>query len=217
MIPTSSKTKHEEESCREKEQVPAPNCANPVTWNGVEDGHGEDKNNAPGAFTNAYNDAQKKANKEMAKSSDSPRQAHLSPEVRTQALDLLNSRGRRALDDIERLLGAEGKYWTLWQIAEQLGLKVHQLRYRLSRLEPPTDRDKARLLIKNQVRRGLRPHPNSFPCADCGHQYKDDEKRHVYDHHLGYAPEHYGHVEPVCDYCHGKRGGKRRRLRLTYF
>ena len=145
------------------------------------------------------------------------RQGPLSPQVRTQALELLNSAGRRALEDIERLLGPERKVWTMAEIAERLGITVHQLRYRLFRLDPPGDREKARLLIKNEVRRGLRPHPNTLPCADCGHECRDDDKRHVYDHHLGYAPEHYGDVEAVCDFCHGERGSKRRRLGSPYF
>src|SRR5437870_11086650 len=142
---------------------------------------------------------------------NSEEQSPLSPELRARALELLNSQGRKALQEIERLLGPDGKYWTLWEMAEQLGITVSQLRYRIFRLDPPSDRDKARLLIKNDVRRGRRPHPNTLPCADCGHECKDDGKRHVYDHYLGYTPEHYGDVEAVCDYCHGKRGSKRRR------
>ena len=148
---------------------------------------------------------------------DSAKQAPLSPELRTQALELLNSDGRGALEDIERLLGPEGKHWTMAEIAEQLSIRIHQLRYRLFRCDPPGDREKARLLIKNELRRGLRPHPNTLPCADCGHEFRDDGRRHVYDHYLGYAPEHYGNVEAVCDFCHGKRGRRRRRERNTWY
>jgi hypothetical protein len=31
------------------------------------------------------------------------------------------------------------------------------------------------------------------------------ERRHEYDHHLGYAAEHHGDVEAVCTVCHRAR------------
>ena len=31
------------------------------------------------------------------------------------------------------------------------------------------------------------------------------DRRHEYDHHLGYASEHHEHVEPVCSACHHER------------
>lgn len=76
---------------------------------------------------------------------------------------------------------------------------------------PPRDGDKkqARQRINVEVTNGVRPHPNTFPCADCNHVWKKGERRHEYDHHLGYAAEHHYDVEPVCTTCHAARDGKR--------
>lgn len=72
---------------------------------------------------------------------------------------------------------------------------------------PPRDGDKkqARQRINVEVRTGRRPHPNSLPCADCGHAWSEGERRHEYDHHLGYAAEHHHSVESVCTTCHARR------------
>ena len=74
---------------------------------------------------------------------------------------------------------------------------------------PPRDGDKiqARQRVNVEVRTGHRPHPNTLPCTDCGHRWAPGERRHEYDHHLGYAPEHHYDVEPVCTPCHAKRDG----------
>lgn len=76
---------------------------------------------------------------------------------------------------------------------------------------PPRDDDRrqARQRINVEVRTGRRPHPNSLPCADCGHAWRDGERRHEYDHHLGYAAEHHHDVEPVCTTCHAERERRR--------
>lgn len=75
---------------------------------------------------------------------------------------------------------------------------------------PPRDGDKAqaRQRINVEVRSGRRPHPNTLPCADCAHVHTEGERRHEYDHHLGYSAEHHLDVEPVCTLCHAKRDGK---------
>lgn len=72
---------------------------------------------------------------------------------------------------------------------------------------PPRDGDKrqARQRINVEVRTGRRPHPNMFPCSDCGHIWKRGERRHEYDHYLGYAAEHHYDVQPVCTKCHSMR------------
>lgn len=72
---------------------------------------------------------------------------------------------------------------------------------------PPRDGDKkqARQRINVEVRTGRRPHPNSLPCADCGHVWAEGERRHEYDHHKGYAPESHLEVESVCTTCHRAR------------
>jgi hypothetical protein len=72
---------------------------------------------------------------------------------------------------------------------------------------PPRDGDRkqARQRVNVEVRTGYRPHPNNLPCADCGHIWQPGERRHEYDHHLGYDAEHHLDVEPVCTICHSAR------------
>lgn len=67
------------------------------------------------------------------------------------------------------------------------------------------DKIQARQRINMQIRTGIRPHPNTLPCADCGHVYGPGESRHEYDHHLGYSVEHQLDVQAVCVRCHKKR------------
>ena len=71
----------------------------------------------------------------------------------------------------------------------------------------PRDGDKrqARQRINVQVRTGKRPRPNSLPCVDCGHVWAEGERRHEYDHYLGYGAAHHYDVEPVCSTCHAAR------------
>lgn len=71
------------------------------------------------------------------------------------------------------------------------------------------DQLQARQRINVEVRTGRRPHPNSLPCADCGHEWSEGERRHEYDHHLGYAAEHHLDVQPVCTTCHHRREERR--------
>jgi hypothetical protein len=72
------------------------------------------------------------------------------------------------------------------------------------------DRNKlaARSAVNVEVRLGKRPHPNTLQCVDCHHVWKPGDPRHEYDHHLGYAPEHWLDVVPVCRKCHARRGPK---------
>ncbi len=63
----------------------------------------------------------------------------------------------------------------------------------------------ARQRVNVEVRSGRRPHPNTLTCTDCGHVWKPGERRHEYDHHLGYEAEHHADVEPVCTTCHARR------------
>lgn len=73
--------------------------------------------------------------------------------------------------------------------------------------KPPRDgdREQARQRINVEVRTGRRPRPNDLPCAQCGHVWRPGERRHEYDHHLGYSAEHHMDVEPVCTTCHRAR------------
>lgn len=70
----------------------------------------------------------------------------------------------------------------------------------------PRDGDKrqARQRINVEVRTGYRPHPNSLPCARCGHIWKLGERRHEYHHFQGYSPHAHYVVEPLCTFCHSK-------------
>lgn len=70
------------------------------------------------------------------------------------------------------------------------------------------DQRQARRRVNHLVAVGLLPNPNDVPCADCGHAGPD--RRHEYDHHLGYQAEHHEHVEAVCSACHHTRENERR-------
>ena len=72
------------------------------------------------------------------------------------------------------------------------------------------DKEQARQRINVEVRTGRRPHPNSLPCKDCGHVWSAGERRHEYDHYLGYAAAHHYDVEPVCTKCHADRDSARK-------
>lgn len=69
--------------------------------------------------------------------------------------------------------------------------------------DPPRDGDRAqaRQRINAEVKSGRRPHPNTLPCADCGHVWIEGGRRHEYDHHLGYGAAHHGDVQAVCTTC----------------
>jgi len=67
------------------------------------------------------------------------------------------------------------------------------------------DKKQARRRINYFVEAGLIPSPNILPCIDCGHIWAKGERRHEYDHHLGYGADHHEHVQPVCSRCHHQR------------
>src|SRR5579872_1157315 len=83
---------------------------------------------------------------------------------------------------------------------------------------PPRDGDKeqARQRINVEVRSGRRPHPNTLPCVDCGHRWTPGERRHEYDHYLGYGTSHHYDVEPVCTVCHAKRDSEKKKQSECY-
>ena len=74
---------------------------------------------------------------------------------------------------------------------------------------PRRDGDKlqARSRINHDVELGIIPNPNEMRCTDCGHLGRD--RRHEYDHFLGYAKEHHYDVEVVCSRCHSRRAAER--------
>jgi integrase/recombinase XerD len=68
-----------------------------------------------------------------------------------------------------------------------------------------SDKTLARRAVHEHVRRGLLPHPNTLPCVDCGHVWKEGARRHEYDHFKGYEAAHHLDVEAVCTLCHSAR------------
>lgn len=69
------------------------------------------------------------------------------------------------------------------------------------------DKLQARRRVNHLVDVGLLPNPNTVACTDC--QHLGDDKRHEYDHHLGYEADHHEDVEPVCTTCHHEREAQR--------
>lgn len=69
------------------------------------------------------------------------------------------------------------------------------------------DKKQARARINADVRLGQRPNPNDVPCVDCGHM--GDDRRHEYDHYLGYEAKHHYDVEVTCSKCHHIRADER--------
>lgn len=72
------------------------------------------------------------------------------------------------------------------------------------------DQLQARGRVNHLVNVGLLPEPNDVPCTDCGHAWSVGERRHEYDHHLGYSAGHHESVESVCTTCHHARENERR-------
>lgn len=77
------------------------------------------------------------------------------------------------------------------------------------RFATPRDGDKkqARGRVNSLIAVGLLPPPRDVACVDCGHSGSD--RRHEYDHYLGYAVEHHEHVQAVCSKCHSARTRQR--------
>lgn len=71
------------------------------------------------------------------------------------------------------------------------------------------DKMQARHRVNVEVGGGRRPHPNSLPCADCGHIWSGGERRHEYDHYLGYDAPNHLNVQSVCTLCHTARDNKK--------
>lgn len=72
---------------------------------------------------------------------------------------------------------------------------------------PPRDGDavQARQRVNVLVRTGRLAHPNSLPCADCGHVWSPGGRRHEYDHNHGYEAKHHYCVQSLCTKCHHKK------------
>lgn len=109
-------------------------------------------------------------------------------------------------------------------MAERTGIAyVHHTMptlYPASRYGPPAgpardgDKKQARARVNRMVQRGVFPHPNSLPCEECGHVWHEGEKRHEYDHHLGYDALHQLDVEVVCPTCNKLRAVARGEIKI---
>ena len=56
---------------------------------------------------------------------------------------------------------------------------------------------KARIAVREAIRKGHLPRPDSLQCSCCGKPAKE------YHHHKGYEPEHWFDVVPICKKCSG--------------
>jgi len=72
------------------------------------------------------------------------------------------------------------------------------------------DRELARRAVAVAVRFKKIPRPNELACVDCGHTWIEGERRHEYDHYLGYDVKSHLDVQPVCTTCHADREKTRR-------
>lgn len=65
------------------------------------------------------------------------------------------------------------------------------------------DKLQARGRVNHLINIGAIPDPNALPCVLCGHIWKKGERRHEYDHHLGYDAQNHEKVRALCSTCHG--------------
>lgn len=71
------------------------------------------------------------------------------------------------------------------------------------------DKEQARRRVNYLIEAKLLPRPNDVACVDCGHKWSEGQRRHEYDHYLGYDAEHHEDVEAVCSKCHHCRESAR--------
>lgn len=93
------------------------------------------------------------------------------------------------------------------------GLRAHCLKRDRARPRGrrAPEREEARRVVAVAVRYRRLPHPSRMACHDCGHTGED--RRHEYDHYLGYAEAHRLDVQAVCTLCHADREKARRTAR----
>jgi hypothetical protein len=128
---------------------------------------------------------------------------------------------RLSLEEYQARIGAGQKWCTgckAWHSADAFprdrsrpdGLHAWCQASRRGRPFGPRDpeRKRARNAVTHAVRSGRMSKASLLPCTDCGHSGTD--RRHEYDHYLGYAPEHQLSVEAVCTTCHADRERVRR-------
>lgn len=78
---------------------------------------------------------------------------------------------------------------------------------------PSRDGDKrqSRMKVYREILNGRLPHPNTLPCVDCAHVWKEGDPRHTYDHHKGYAAQYHIDVVAVCSMCHAARDNPKKK------
>lgn len=74
------------------------------------------------------------------------------------------------------------------------------------------DKGQARHRVHQVFKLGEIPPPRDLPCVDCGHAWRaKGDRRHEYDHHMGYGAEHQLSVQAVCTRCHHQRDNAKAR------
>lgn len=99
---------------------------------------------------------------------------------------------------------------TRYKPVPQLRLNIAK---RIGWLKPArnNDKDQARQRVNYLVAKRRLPPPNTLPCTDCGHVWREGGPRHEYDHYLRYTADHQRDVQAVCKPCHVAREQVRRR------
>lgn len=71
------------------------------------------------------------------------------------------------------------------------------------------EQNRARQVIRNAIRNGKMPRPDTLQCHYCPNKAKQ------YHHWHGYAPEHWLDVVPVCTKCHNKISNSHKALQIA--
>jgi len=80
---------------------------------------------------------------------NSEKRGTLAPDIRRQALEILHSQGYKGLNDVEKILGWQGRAgMTVLQLGEQLGITKDRLRYMLFRSERQKEAKERRIAVK---------------------------------------------------------------------
>jgi hypothetical protein len=87
-----------------------------------------------------------------------------------------------------------GFYINQWYKTEKgkKRMHIHNLKYKIDH----PDRRKAHKEVNNAVRAGKLSRPSNYHCRYCWNPAQQ------YHHHLGYTPENWFNVIPVCRICH---------------
>ena len=108
-------------------------------------------------------------------------------------------RTARTYSQTEKGKEVQRRYWQT-----ERGKKVHRQIACKQRLLYP-EKVRARNAVGNAIVSGKKAKPKTFKCADCGGQAE------MYHHYLGYAPENWLDVIPLCFACDRKAHKKLRK------